>query len=491
MIEDFFNLTNSYAMLPDVFYQKISPEPVKKPKLIKFNESLSRELNIDPKKINKENGSLFFSGNVLPKSSKPLAMAYAGHQFGNFVPQLGDGRAVLLGELIAKNGDRYDVQLKGSGKTTFSRNGDGRSPLGPVIREYLLSESLHYLGIKSTRSLAIVATGEDVFRETKLPGGILTRIASSHIRIGTFEFFLFKNDIKSLKILADYTIKRHFRKTSKKTPYKSFLKEVIKSQADLIAKWMSVGFIHGVMNTDNTAICGETIDFGPCAFMDHYDPRKVYSFIDEGGRYSYINQGKIMLWNLSKFAETLLPLLSSNSKEAKKDAIDCLELFPNYFEEEWLNNMRKKMGFLKKYKEDVKIISEFLEILKSEKLDFTQSFRKLSELMKKKENKYFQKNIKNISKFNSWSSKWIERLSKENLKLSEISFEMNKINPVYIPRNHLVEKAIENAVFKNNFVTMNKLLEVIQDPFTEKSYMTKYSLSPKKKEIVPYTFCGT
>ena len=274
------------------FLQKISPEPVKNPKLIKFNKSLSKELNIDPKKSMKKMVVFFFLEMFFLKVPNLLRWHTQDIQFGNFVPQLGDGRAVLLGELIAKNGDRYDVQLKGSGKTIFSRNGDGRSPLGPVIREYLLSESLHYLGIKSTRSLAIVATGEDVFRETKLPGEVLTRIASSHVRIGTFEF-LFKNDIKSLKILADYTIKRHFRKISKKTPYKSLLKEVIKSQADLIAKWIGIGLLHTLaMNTDNTAICGETIDFGPCAFMDYYNPRQVYSFIDEGGRYSYINQGK-------------------------------------------------------------------------------------------------------------------------------------------------------------------------------------------------------
>ena len=341
MKKNIFNFSNTYSKLPKNFYEKIKPNPVKNPQLIEFNNKLSKFLNIDPNMINDKNGSLYFSGNLLPRGSNPIAMAYAGHQFGNYVPQLGDGRAILIGELIASNGKRFDIQLKGSGRTSFSRQGDGRSPLGPVIREYILSESLHHLCLKSTRSLAIVGTGEEVLRERLMPGGILTRIASSHIRIGTFEFFFYKNDFHSLKKLADYTINRHLKKKSK-NPYKLLLRTVIKLQAELISKWMSIGFIHGVMNTDNTSICGETIDYGPCAFMDNYIPNKVFSSIDYGGRYSYVNQGKIMLWNLSKFAESLIPLLNEKFEKSKIIALDCLKLFPNFFEENWLDVMRKK-----------------------------------------------------------------------------------------------------------------------------------------------------
>ncbi len=491
MNKEFFKLSNSYAKLPEGFYQKIKPEPVKNPKLIHFNKNLSQELNIDPKIINEKNCKLIFSGNIIPKGSKPIAMAYAGHQFGNFVPQLGDGRAVLLGELIAKNGKRYDLQLKGSGRTAFSRNGDGRSPLGPVIREYLISESLHYLGINSTRSLAIVSTGEDVLRETRMPGGILTRIASSHIRIGTFEFFSYKNDIKSLKALADYTLKRHFTNIPKKHRYKFLLKKVLKSQAELISKWMSVGFIHGVMNTDNTTVSGETIDFGPCAFMDQYNPNQVYSFIDEGGRYSYINQGKIIFWNLSKFAESLLPILSDNAKESKKLAIECLEIFPGYFEQTWLNEMKKKIGLSKNEKEDHVILNEFFEILRINNLDFTLSFRKLSKYLTEENDDHFKKNIKDNINFQNWVAKWKKRLSKENMSFTVLSEKMNNTNPIYIPRNHLVEKIIESSVSTKNFTELNKLLKAIQNPFSEDSLTTEYTLSPKKNEIVPFTFCGT
>ena len=491
MKKEFFKLSNSYAKLPKVFYEKIKPKPVKNPRLIHFNINLSKELNIDPNIINEENGKLIFSGNIIPKGANPIAMAYAGHQFGNFVPQLGDGRAILLGELFAKNGERYDLQLKGSGRTAFSRNGDGRSPLGPVIREYLISESLHYLGINSTRSLAIVSTGEDVFREKRMPGGVLTRIASSHIRIGTFEFFSYKNDIKSLKALADYTLKRHFKNTPKKNPYKFLLKNVLKSQAELISKWMSVGFIHGVMNTDNTTISGETIDFGPCAFMDQYNPHQVFSYIDEGGRYSYINQGKIIFWNLAKFAESLLPILSDNTKESKKHAMECLEVFPSYFEKRWLNEMKKKIGLSKHEKEDHVILNEFFEILRTNNLDFTLSFRKLSKYLTEVNDDYFCKNVRDKKKLNSWVSKWKKRLSKENLSFTNLSEKMENTNPLYIPRNHIVERIIESSVSKNDFTEMKRFLKVIQKPFSEDSLTTEYTVSPKKDEIVPFTFCGT
>ena len=330
--KEIFNFKNSYSKLPKGFYEEINPEPVKCPDLIEFNQDLGNFLNIDTKALTGKKGRFLLSGNVLPEGAKPIAMAYAGHQFGNFVSQLGDGRAILLGEVIAKNGKRYDIQLKGSGKTSFSRQGDGRAPLGPVIREYLLSEAIHNLNIPSTRSLAIVTSGEFVQRDSLLPGAILTRVASSHIRIGTFEFFFYRNDIKSLKRLADYTIQRHFPllNTTKRI-YSSFLLSVLKLQAKLVSDWMSVGFIHGVMNTDNVSISGETIDYGPCAFMDHYNPNSVFSFIDTHGRYSYGNQGQITLWNLSRLAECLLPLIDEDINKAKKIAVAHLEKFPMIF----------------------------------------------------------------------------------------------------------------------------------------------------------------
>ncbi len=475
--------------LPENFYQRINPVPVKNPELVEFNTELSNFLNIDSKKINKKNGKLYFSGNLIPDGAMPIAIAYAGHQFGNLVPQLGDGRAVMIGEIIARNKKRFDIQLKGSGKTIFSRDGDGRSPLGPAIREYLISESIHSLGIKSTRSLALVKTGEEVFRETFIPGGILTRVASSHIRIGTFEFFYYKKDFNSLRILADYTLKRHFNKNKNKNLYVTLLRSVINSQAKLISKWMSVGFIHGVMNTDNTSISGETIDYGPCAFLDHYDPNKVFSYIDFKGRYSYINQGKIMLWNLSKFAESIIPILSNNFENSKKIAIECLNEFPKIFEKNWLIEMRKKFGLTRGLREDVKIINEFLELIRVENLDFTISFRNLSNIINKTEK--INENLKRKERFNEWILSWKKRLEKEKLEKSKIAIKMKKINPYYIPRNHLVEAAIDAAVNKDDFSEMRELLKISRKPFSKGNFKKKYSLPPEPNEVVSNTFCGT
>ena len=490
MKKSLFNFSNTYIKLPKDFYQKIQPKPVKNPKLIEFNSELSRFLNINPNKINQENGKLIFSGNILPVGAEPIAMAYAGHQFGNFVPQLGDGRAVLIGELIAKNGKRFDLQLKGSGKTAFSRQGDGRSPIGPVIREYLVSEALHHLGVKSTRSLAIVSTGEKVIREEPINGGILTRVASSHIRIGTFELFFFRKDFKSLKKLADYTIKRHFNEFHKKNPYEYLLENVIKSQASLVAKWMSIGFIHGVMNTDNTSISGETIDYGPCAFMDHYNPNKVFSYIDHSGRYSFNNQGKIMLWNLSKFAESIMPLLDKNFDNSRQKAIYYLKEFPKYFENNWLREMRKKFGFKKKLSDDLNLINDFFEIVKNEKLDYTLAFRSLSRILMGEKNNFYKIRNNKVEEFKSWILRWNKRLESENYQKSTIAKRMMSVNPIYIPRNHLVESVIESAL-QNDFSKMKNLLKIIKDPFNEKQVNKKFSLPPKSNEVVPNTFCGT
>ena len=364
-----FKFDNTYVSLPKNFYQKINPVPVKKPTLIKLNHELLNFLDLDENSLKSNLGISILSGNKVPSNTTPLAMVYAGHQFGNFVKQLGDGRAVLLGEIIAKNGQRYDIQLKGSGQTSFSRQGDGRSPLGPVIREYIISEAMHYLGIPTTRSLSIISTGEFVKRERIEPGGILARVSSSHIRIGTFEFFSAKKDLVSVKKLSDYSIKRHFAEIwSSKNRYKLFLDKVIECQAKLVAQWMNVGFIHGVMNTDNTCISGQTIDYGPCAFMNKFDPNTVYSFIDTYGRYSYGNQPKIMLWNLSKFAECISFLINQNEEKANKIILGSLSTFPQLFEKFWIKAISEKLGFFLSLKEDRKLIEKFLEIMFKQKI---------------------------------------------------------------------------------------------------------------------------
>ncbi len=485
---------NTYSKLSNQFYEEIKPQPVKKPKLIKLNKKLSEYLNLDDNFLKSKDGLLALAGNKVLRGSKPIALAYAGHQFGNFVPQLGDGRAVLLGEIIAIDGKRYDIQLKGSGKTSFSRQGDGRAPLGPVIREYIISEAMYHLGIPTTRSLAIVSSGENVERESFLPGGILTRIASSHIRIGTFEYFFAKNDITSLKNLADYAIKRHYPDSfnNDENIYKSILAKTIKSQASLVASWMSVGFIHGVMNTDNTAISGETIDYGPCAFMDHFHPQKVFSYIDTRGRYSYSNQGQIMLWNLSIFAQCLSPLISNNEKKSRTIIIDSLNLFAEFFEEYWMSNFRKKLGMKKSFPEDKKLIQSFLEILLKQNIDFTSAFRDLSNTKDSfKEGDLIISLSKNKTSIVNWLGAWKKRISKERRSIENIKKDMKKVNPVYVPRNHILEKIIKEAVENEKFSLMNDLLDIIKNPFNEKKNKKYFSLPPSSNQIVRNTFCGT
>ena len=487
-----FKFDNTYVSLPKNFYQKINPVPVKKPTLIKLNHELLNFLDLDENSLKSNLGISILSGNKVPSNTTPLAMVYAGHQFGNFVKQLGDGRAVLLGEIIAKNGQRYDIQLKGSGQTSFSRQGDGRSPLGPVIREYIISEAMHYLGIPTTRSLSIISTGEFVKRERIEPGGILARVSSSHIRIGTFEFFSAKKDLVSVKKLSDYSIKRHFAEIwSSKNRYKLFLDKVIECQAKLVAQWMNVGFIHGVMNTDNTCISGQTIDYGPCAFMNKFDPNTVYSFIDTYGRYSYGNQPKIMLWNLSKFAECISFLINQNEEKANKIILGSLSTFPQLFEKFWIKAISEKLGFFLSLKEDRKLIEKFLEIMFKQKIDFTLTFRTLSESIEneKKKIKFFS-SFKNKKPITTWYNDWIKRLNKENSSKEKISKKMQNKNPLFIPRNHLVEKAINNAVEKGDFSMTNDLIKVLKKPF---EYKENFNLSepPKPNQDIKNTFCGT
>ncbi len=485
---------NTYSELSNQFYEEINPHPVKKPKLIKFNKKLSEYLNLDCNFLKSKDGLLILAGNKIPKGSKPIALAYAGHQFGNFVPQLGDGRAILLGEVIAVDGKRYDVQLKGSGKTSFSRQGDGRSPLGPVIREYVVSEAMYYLGIPTTRSLAIVSSGEQVERESFLPGGILTRIASSHIRIGTFEYFFARKDLKSLKNLADYTLKRHFPDSinKKENVYKLILENTIKSQASLVASWMGVGFIHGVMNTDNTVISGETIDYGPCAFMDHFHPKQVFSYIDTGGRYSYSNQGQIMLWNLSILGQCLSPLISKDEKKSHTLIIDSLGMFPELFEKYWMSKFKMKLGMKKNFPKDKKLIESFLEILLKQNIDFTLGFRALTNTKNSvdKDN-HLVSLSKNKKSMITWLNNWKKRIDKETNSIENIKNDMKKVNPMYIPRNHIIEEVIKEAVEYGKFSLMNDLLDTIRLPFTERKNKKHLSLPPSPNQVVRNTFCGT
>ena len=487
------NFVNTYSELPKKFYEKKNPTPVKNPKLLKLNNNLCDFLNLDKNYFTKKSGLLLLSGNAIDKSSKPISMAYAGHQFGHFVEQLGDGRAVLLGEKKAKNGKFFDIQLKGSGKTAFSRNGDGRSPLDSVIREYLISEALHYLGIPTTRSLAIVSTGEFVERESMLPGGILTRVASSHIRIGTFEFFHYKKDMKSIKKLADYTINRHFPESvNKKNQYQYLLEQTIILQANLIAEWINVGFIHGVMNTDNTTISGETIDYGPCAFMNNYNPSTVYSYIDVNGRYAYGNQAQIIFWNLTKFSQTLSGIIDENEKRSNKLIISSLEKFPEIFNSAWKRKIRKKFGFTKLLNGDDKIILEFLEILLKQKVDYTSAFRKLScslenEIKKQDLFSLFSEKVA----IKNWFSGWNNRMKKEKEKVNKIMVFLKKTNPSVIPRNHVVENVIKKVINNDDMNSFEELMDLLKNPYDDYDDKQHLITPPKENEDIKNTFCGT
>ena len=482
---------NSYQNLPQDFFERINPVPVKDPQLIIFNNDLGRSLGID-QKINKKELANIFSGNEILKGSSPIALAYAGHQFGNFVNQLGDGRAVLLGEVSTPNQERFDMQLKGSGQTRFSRQGDGRSPLGPVIREYVVSEAMNALGIPSTRSLAAVTTGEKVFREVILPGGILTRIAKSHIRVGTFEYFATQKNTKNLKTLADYTIKRHFLSLKDvANPYLSLLEIVSERQIELISKWMGVGFIHGVMNTDNTSIVGETIDYGPCAFMDEYNPSTVFSSIDAHGRYAFGNQPLIAQWNMACFANSLLGLIDKDTEKATSKAQKVINNFPNKMSEAVMSVMCKKIGLDSTKTNSQEALTKLLRIMLDNKSDYTLTFRYLSEIIKGKRDSSFKQQFLEHNQISNWLKEWKELIKDQDLAKKEIVLSMESSNPVFIPRNHLVERAIEAAVENNDFSEMKTLLTILSKPYEEQSKYGEYMKPPKPQEVVLQTFCGT
>ena len=479
-------LSNSYIGLPEDFYQVINPVPVKSPRLIAFNEELAQSLGLE---MDLKVALKYFSGNSIPENTTPIALNYAGHQFGNFVHELGDGRATLLGE-IEVNKERFDIQLKGSGPTKFSRQGDGRSALGPVIREYIISEAMHHLNIPTTRALAAVLTGEHVFRDEIEPGGILTRIAKSHLRVGTFEYFASRQQWENVKLLADYTIQRHFPEIRElDNHYLELLKAVSERQSKLIAKWMSIGFIHGVMNTDNFTISGETIDYGPCAFMDEYDPATVYSSIDHGGRYAFGNQPSIAAWNLASLAGCLISFIDNDSKKANELATRVLDDFSINTNQEILNVMCQKIGLEGDSDKHQNILKDLLKIMIPNQADYTLSFRFLSQTLLGKDS-LFLNQFKEEEKIKEWLSNWKVTLKELNIDLEKIVKKMDSINPIYIPRNHNVDKAIK-AAYKDNLEPMNELLEALKNPFEENKKYSHLTVPPEEGEKVLQTFCGT
>ena len=489
------NFDNSYKKLPERFYQSIEPSPVANPRLIKFNYLLADELNIISIGIPEKNIADYFSGNQILNGSEPLAQAYAGHQFGHFVPQLGDGRAILLGEVLDKNSSRKDIQLKGSGPTKFSRRGDGRAWLGPVLREYLISETMHSLGIPTTRALCAVSTGENIYRTEPLPGAILTRVASSHIRVGTFEYFSGLGDTEALEILLNYVIDREYPELKiSNNKALGLLKKVASAQAQLIAKWLSVGFVHGVMNTDNTSIAGETIDYGPCAFMDTYDPDTVFSSIDHYGRYSYKNQSEIGLWNLSCLAGCLLGFIDTNRDRAISA---CQEVFDGYkktFKENHQKIFLQKIGIFEasNQQEDWQIVQEFLDFLKKYRGDFTLSFRNLSSLVADDNCDQFLAGfddgaVRN-AEFKTWLKKW--RSKTQSQSLLDLKDRMNTINPAFIPRNHHVERMIDHAR-QGDYSYFEDLLACLQNPYNAQAEYQKFYEAPPDKNTPYVTFCGT
>ena len=474
---------NTYYKLPNSFKENIKPIPVKKPELIILNKNLTKELNLDFSNLNNKEISEIFAGNSLPKGSNSIAQAYAGHQFGHFT-MLGDGRAVLIGEHLSKKKDRYDIQFKGSGKTAFSRNGDGRAALGPMLREYIVSEAMHNLSIPTTRSLAVVKTGEEVIRETSLHGAILTRVALSHIRVGTFQYIAARQKKNELETLLNYVIKRHYPNIeNSKNKAIDLLKTVLDKQIDLVVNWMRVGFIHGVMNTDNMSISGETIDYGPCAFMDTYDPKTVFSSIDQMGRYAYCNQPIITKWNLSRFAECLIPLIDQDQNKAIQLATEIINTFEKKYEEKWLNMMRDKLGLFGTDEKDKFLILDLLAWMHQKKIDYTNTFCHLMNF-KIQKIKNYEDNI-----FQNWKKRWQKRLSTNNNTPEKYIKLMRSVNPLVIPRNHKVEEVLHEAN-QNNLKPINQLLEILNNPYTEQKNIIEYQIPSISNEKYQ-TFCGT
>jgi uncharacterized protein YdiU (UPF0061 family) len=484
---------HTYAALPGQFFARVNPTPVEAPRLIAVNRPLAAQLGVDVGAHAPATLAAMFAGSTVPRGATPIAMAYAGHQFGHFVPQLGDGRAILLGEVRDLAGQLRDIQLKGAGRTPFSRGGDGRAALGPVLREYLVGEAMHALGIPATRALAAVATGERIPREGMVPGAVLTRVAASHVRVGTFEYFAARDDTDAVRRLADYVIDRHYPGASAaERPYLALLRAIMERQALLIARWMHVGFIHGVMNTDNMAVSGETIDFGPCAFMDSYDPAAVFSSIDRRGRYAYGNQPAAAQWNLARLAETLLPLLDPDQQRAVQLASDVISGFSASFDEHWLAGMRAKLGLQTAEPDDLELIAAFLELLRASEADFTVGFRRLCDAAAAPDaDAGIRALFARPDVYEQWSARWRTRLAREAVEPHVRATAMRRVNPAYIPRNHRVEQAIVAAVERDDFSVFFSLLEVLARPYAESAATAAYSNPPTPAERVTRTFCGT
>lgn len=480
-----FNFDNSYINLPESLYRRTMPEKASHPSMILFNHSLAQSLGLDPTGVTTETLELMFSGQSLPHGAEPISQAYAGHQFGNFT-YLGDGRAHLIGEHLTPSGERFDVQFKGSGRTPYSRSGDGRAALGPMLREYIISEALHALGIPTTRSLAVVTTGEPVFRKEVLPGAVLTRIAASHIRVGTFQYLAAEGDLDALRKLADHVIERHYPGLEKAdNPYLALLQEAMSRQIDLITSWMRIGFIHGVMNTDNMVISGETIDYGPCAFMDNYDPETVFSSIDRYNRYGFSNQSRMAQWNLARFAETLLPLLDEDEDTAFKKAEKAILSFTDAFERSWLDMMRAKLGLSDKQDKDKELINALLNWMHAVSADYTNTFADLTY------EQIEQNGLYSAADFIDWHQKYQARKETDSLSREDSFVLMQKNNPAYIPRNHNVESALYTAEVNADLSELHELLDVIQNPYEMRSHYASYQRPPTEDQRVKRTFCGT
>ncbi|MDF2647199.1 MAG: hypothetical protein K0Q73_3004 [Paenibacillus sp.] len=485
-IETGWNFDNSYARLPESLFTRINPTPVRSPKVIILNDQLATSLGLTVQLLQSNDGAAVLAGNQIPEGALPLAQAYAGHQFGHF-NRLGDGRAHLLGEQITPEGMRVDIQLKGSGRTPYSRGGDGRAALGPMLREYIISEAMHALGIPTTRSLAVVTTGESIFRETEQPGAILTRVAASHLRVATFQYASKYGTAQDLQAMADYTLQRHFPEVeaADENRYLSLLQEVIKRQAVLISKWQLVGFIHGVMNTDNMAISGETIDYGPCAFMDAYDPATVFSSIDKQGRYAYGNQPYIAAWNLARFAETLLPLLHDDEEQAVKLAEGAIASFSEVYHRDWFAGMRAKLGIFHEEQQDESLIKDLLTMMQKYSADYTNTFRALT-FDKPEETALF-----GTTEFTQWQEQWLARLGRQQETKDSSHQLMRSSNPAIIPRNHRVEDALEAAVKQGDYSVMDRLLDFLSRPFAHSPEQADYSTLPALSDCPYQTFCGT
>jgi uncharacterized protein YdiU (UPF0061 family) len=496
-----FHFQNTYARLPKTFYSRVHPTPVAAPRLIKLNSKLAVSLGLDPAELASSQGVEILAGNRVADGSEPLAIAYAGHQFGYFVPQLGDGRANLLGEVLGRDGLRYDLQLKGSGPTPFSRRGDGRAALGPVLREYLVSEAMHALGVPTTRALAAVLTGEPVVRETLQPGAVFTRVALSHLRVGTFQYFAARGDIDSLRQLADYAIARHDPEAAQtQQPYLAFLQAVIARHARLVAQWMLLGFVHGVMNTDNTSISGETLDYGPCAFLEEYDPEKTFSSIDHQGRYAFGNQPRIALWNLTRLAETLLPLLgptaAAETKAEQEAALgaarQALQAFEPQLESARIAGLCRKIGLFTPRDGDAALAEDLLRRMAEGRADFTLTFRRLCQAAASpREDAAVRTLFADPAGFDTWASAWHTRLDQEPLSGHALSARMRRHNPAFIPRNHAVEAVIRAAVDRQDFRPFEDLLDAGSRPYEDRPELERYTVPATPEERVTATFCGT